>query len=181
MKNTNFSISKRIKSFKYALNGLFILFKEEHNSRIHLFAMLLAIILGFVFKIEAYEWLGIILSIGLVIAMEAINSAIENTHPKNPRQNHTLNLPLEINMYFNKTKKRSTDSTNRSELTESNFYGFFLKKSRVNKTDHCFLSLIICYNPRTKIKLATALPKNPTNLDLLANNLFSNSTKIQLY
>jgi undecaprenol kinase/diacylglycerol kinase (ATP) len=78
MKNNKFSISKRLKSFKFAFNGLRILLKEEHNSRIHLIAMIIAIILGLIFKIDTSEWIGIILSIGLVIGMELINSSIEN-------------------------------------------------------------------------------------------------------
>lgn len=90
MKNKNFSISKRVKSFKHAFNGLFILIQEEHNSRIHLLAMLIAIILGFIFEIQSFEWFGVILSIGLVIAMEAINSAIENLADFCTEEKHEL-------------------------------------------------------------------------------------------
>jgi diacylglycerol kinase len=73
-----FSILKRLQSFSYAFNGLKILFREEHNAWIHLLAALAAIAAGFFFHISANEWLAIVLSIGLVISAETMNSAIEN-------------------------------------------------------------------------------------------------------
>jgi diacylglycerol kinase len=78
MKNINFSIAKRIKSFGFAFNGLRILFHEEHNSRIHFFASVLVIIAALLFKLNTYEWIAIIFSIGLVITAEIINTAVEN-------------------------------------------------------------------------------------------------------
>lgn len=90
MKENRFSISKRLKSFKHAFNGLSILIKEEHNSRIHLLAMVIAIVLGSIFKIQTYEWIGIILSIGLVISLELINSAIENLSDFSTKEKHQL-------------------------------------------------------------------------------------------
>ena len=78
MKTQRFSITKRIKSFGFAFNGLKILILEEHNSRVHLVAAILVIIAGFFFQISILEWLAIILSIGFVITLEIINSAIEN-------------------------------------------------------------------------------------------------------
>jgi diacylglycerol kinase len=71
-------ISKRLKSFKYAFNGLRILIKEEHNSRIHLAVAICVIMVGFYFDISATEWLSLILAIGFVITMEIVNSSIEN-------------------------------------------------------------------------------------------------------
>lgn len=73
-----FSIKKRLKSFKYAFNGLRILLKEEHNSRIHIAVALIVSILGFIFKISPVEWVSLVITIGLVIVMEIVNSAIEN-------------------------------------------------------------------------------------------------------
>lgn len=90
MKDNKFSIKKRLTSFKYAFNGLFILLKEEHNSRIHFVAMIVVIILGFLLKIERIEWIGIILSIGLVISLELINSAIENLADFATKEKHDL-------------------------------------------------------------------------------------------
>jgi diacylglycerol kinase len=78
MKQQRFLISKRLKSFKYAFNGLRILIKEEHNARIHLFATICVIIAGLFFNISMNEWIGVIFSIGLVFSLEIINSSIEN-------------------------------------------------------------------------------------------------------
>jgi undecaprenol kinase/diacylglycerol kinase (ATP) len=78
MKEKNFSITKRLKSFGFAFNGLRILFKEEHNSRIHFFATVIVIIAAILFELNTYEWIAIIFSIGLVITTEIINTAIEN-------------------------------------------------------------------------------------------------------
>lgn len=78
MKKQNFSIVKRIQSFKYAFTGLKILIKEEHNARIHLVAMISVIIAGYFFKISINEWIAVFLSIGFVFSIEIINSAIEN-------------------------------------------------------------------------------------------------------
>lgn len=73
----NFSITERLRSFKYAFNGLKILFIKEHNARIHLMISLLVLIFGYIFNISHMEWLIVLFLIGLVLSMEAINSAIE--------------------------------------------------------------------------------------------------------
>ena len=77
-KSNKFSISKRIKSFAYAFNGLKILFKEEHNARIHLVVAIIVIVAGFYFQLSVGEWLVICLLIGMVFAMEIVNSVVEN-------------------------------------------------------------------------------------------------------
>jgi len=77
-KNSKFSIPKRLKSFSYAFNGLKILLKEEHNARIHLVVAGLVIIAGFVLNISLFEWLVVCILIGLILAMEIINSVVEN-------------------------------------------------------------------------------------------------------
>ena len=67
-----------LKSFVYAFNGLRLLLKEEQNARIHFVASVIVILAGFYFRLNAYEWMAIIFSIGLVITVEIINTAIEN-------------------------------------------------------------------------------------------------------
>lgn len=72
-----FSIADRFLSFKFAFRGIILLFKNEHNSWIHLFLSILAIGLGFYFEISKLEWIGVIVSIGIVLAAEIFNTAIE--------------------------------------------------------------------------------------------------------
>lgn len=78
MKKEKFSIKKRIKSFVYAFNGLFLVIKNEHNARIHLLATVCVILAGFIFKISKFEWIAIIFAIGFVFVSEIINSSIEH-------------------------------------------------------------------------------------------------------
>ncbi|MBB4036903.1 undecaprenol kinase/diacylglycerol kinase (ATP) [Dysgonomonas hofstadii] len=73
-----FSINKRIKSAFYALNGLKVLLREEHNSRIHVGIAVVVIGAGFLFGISATEWMIVCLLIALVFGLEIMNSAIEN-------------------------------------------------------------------------------------------------------
>jgi len=70
-------IQKRIQSFGYACKGLRTLFSETPNALIQLIAAIAAVILGFVLHISKGEWLAVIIVIGLVLALEAINSALE--------------------------------------------------------------------------------------------------------
>ena len=78
MKQQVFSINKRLKSFGYAFNGLKILIREEHNSRIHILGAMVVLIAGYFFQLSAFEWIAIVFAIGLVIVLEIFNSAIEN-------------------------------------------------------------------------------------------------------
>lgn len=78
MKNEKFSLKKRLRSFVYAFNGLKVLFREEHNARIHLVVAVCVIAAGSFFSISAVEWLAVTLSIGAVFSAELFNSAIEH-------------------------------------------------------------------------------------------------------
>lgn len=82
-------LQKYKKSFLHAIEGISYTVKNEHNMIIILPCAVLAIIAGFTFNISLTEWLFLILVIGLVIASELINTAIEavvdlktlETHP----------------------------------------------------------------------------------------------------
>ena len=71
-------IKYRILSFKYAFWGIETLFRETPNAVIQLVAAIAAILSGLFFHITNAEWLILILSIGGVLTMETINSALEN-------------------------------------------------------------------------------------------------------
>lgn len=77
MNQKKFNIGDRLKSFKFAFNGIRILFVNEHNVWIHLAAAMLVIIAGIVLKISISEWLAVLIAIGLVFTSEAINTSIE--------------------------------------------------------------------------------------------------------
>lgn len=77
MSNEKFSIINRIKSFKYAFNGLKLFFVLDHNGRVHLFAAIVAIGLSFYLKLSALEWIAVLGVISAVIVAEILNSAIE--------------------------------------------------------------------------------------------------------
>lgn len=78
MHKEKFSLQKRLKSFSHAFSGLRILFKEEHNSWIHLVAAIVVLAAAYFFKINIFEWIAVIFAIGFVFTTELINSAIEN-------------------------------------------------------------------------------------------------------
>lgn len=72
-------MKKLLKSFKYAFDGIYTGIKEEQNMKIHITIMILVIIFGIMLKISKAEWIICIILFGLVISMELINTAIENT------------------------------------------------------------------------------------------------------
>lgn len=77
MKNDGFTLRKRLKSFKFAFNGIKLLISKEHNAWIHSFAAVCVIIAGFLFDISKTEWIAVVFAIGTVLAAEAVNSSIE--------------------------------------------------------------------------------------------------------
>ena len=76
MKN-KFSIKARLSSFKNAWRGLTVFIRQEHNAWIHCAMTVLVIVAGLLFHISTTEWIAVFFAIGLVLAAEAINSAIE--------------------------------------------------------------------------------------------------------
>jgi diacylglycerol kinase (ATP) len=70
-------LRKRLLSFKCAFQGLAQVFSKELNFRIHLAAAIVVISLGALCRISNTEWLAVIFCIGLVIAFEIMNTAVE--------------------------------------------------------------------------------------------------------
>jgi undecaprenol kinase len=66
-----------LSSFSYAIAGIRTAIKQERNIRIHLSISLIVIIFGFLFSITRIEWIFILLTIGGMISLEIINTAIE--------------------------------------------------------------------------------------------------------
>lgn len=72
-----FTLSKRLKSFRYAWAGVMTFIRTEHNARLHLLAALAVVVSGLYFEISRIEWIIIVLCVGLVFTAEAFNTAIE--------------------------------------------------------------------------------------------------------
>lgn len=72
-----FSTQKRLQSFVYAFRGILYLLRTQHNAWIHLGFTLIAILLGICFSITQFEWIAILLCIGIVFAAETFNTSIE--------------------------------------------------------------------------------------------------------
>ena len=66
-----------ILSFKYAFEGLTAALKEEPNLKLHFFAAIIVILLGWFDQISVAEWIDLIIIISLVISVELTNTAIE--------------------------------------------------------------------------------------------------------
>jgi diacylglycerol kinase (ATP) len=69
---------KLIKSFGYALQGIYVATLEQLNIKIHFLAVVVVTIAGLFFHITAYEWCLVVICYGIVLTAELFNSAIEN-------------------------------------------------------------------------------------------------------
>jgi diacylglycerol kinase (ATP) len=67
----------RLKSVSYALKGAIKLITTEHSIMVQFSLGILVTIAGFYFGITSTEWLFQTLSIGLVMSIEGLNTAIE--------------------------------------------------------------------------------------------------------
>lgn len=67
----------RLRSFRYAFAGVRLLFREERNARIHATITVLVVVAGVVLRVTPLEWAVLVVCIGVVLAAEAFNSAIE--------------------------------------------------------------------------------------------------------
>lgn len=70
-------IKRTINSFKYAFNGLIDAYRTEQSVWIYIPVSLLVILAGFLLKISTFEWLIIILILGIILSLELINTALE--------------------------------------------------------------------------------------------------------
>lgn len=70
-------ISGRLKSLKYAINGAAKLVRSEHSIMAQCSIALIAVVFGFIFDITATEWMFQVFAIGLVLAIEGLNTAVE--------------------------------------------------------------------------------------------------------
>ncbi|WP_152656246.1 diacylglycerol kinase family protein [Oceanobacillus sp. CFH 90083] len=68
---------KRVVGFRFAWAGLKTVVKKESNFQLHMLATIIVVAAGFFFHLSLIEWTVILLTIGLVLITEMINSVIE--------------------------------------------------------------------------------------------------------
>lgn len=68
---------QRFASFRYAIRGLGCVIRSEPNAKIHLAVTVAVVVAGVYFGLSINEWCAVTLAIGLVLAAEIINTAIE--------------------------------------------------------------------------------------------------------
>lgn len=70
-------IKRRLASFGWAIQGIIDLFSYHPNAQVHLLATLLVLPTAYFLNISGLEWCLIVFCIVLVLALEAMNSAVE--------------------------------------------------------------------------------------------------------
>ena len=66
-----------IKSFLYAIAGVFVAVKSERNMRWHLLSVVAAVALGLWLGLTACEWAAVVTCCSLVLSVECLNTAVE--------------------------------------------------------------------------------------------------------
>lgn len=78
MKNPTDSFLKgRLRSLGFSIKGMWLLITTEDSIKAQFFLAILVIVAGFYFDISSVEWMLQIMAIGMVLAAEAVNTAIE--------------------------------------------------------------------------------------------------------
>lgn len=72
-----FSVRARIRSFRYAFEGVQTFFATQHNAVIHLLMTVMALVAAVFFSVSKAELIAIVIAAALVWAAELFNTAIE--------------------------------------------------------------------------------------------------------
>ena len=68
---------KITRTFGNAIRGIYNAVKAERNLKIHTVSALVAVMLGCYLQLSAHDWMYVIFAIGIVLAAEMFNTAIE--------------------------------------------------------------------------------------------------------
>lgn len=92
-----YSIQKQIKSFGYALVGISRFFSTQQNAKVQLVVACIVIAVAGLLQIKTWEWCLVILCIGAVFSLEAINTSIEKLcDTLHPRQSESIGMVKDI-------------------------------------------------------------------------------------
>jgi len=77
LSSERFSIVGRIKSFKYAIQGIILMVRSQHNAWLHAIASILVLLVSAFFRLSSGEWCWMVIAIMAVWTAEALNTAFE--------------------------------------------------------------------------------------------------------
>lgn len=70
-------LKQRLESIGYALKGFQVLISSQPNARLHAVATVAILVIASCLRFESWEWVSILLCIGMVWLGEALNTALE--------------------------------------------------------------------------------------------------------
>ena len=70
-------LKERIRSFGHAFRGIGLFFRSGPHAKIHGVATVMVLLAGLYFRVSTLEWSLLIIAIVLVLAAEAVNTALE--------------------------------------------------------------------------------------------------------
>jgi diacylglycerol kinase (ATP) len=76
---SSFSWKARLRSFRYAWEGIVSFFRSEHNAQIHLAVTVSVLVLSVTLKLTKWEAIAVVFSIAFVWVAEMFNTVIEKT------------------------------------------------------------------------------------------------------
>lgn len=79
-----------ILSVGYAAQGVAQAFRTERNMRVQLVIGVIVVIAGFYFRITNVEWMALLITSGIVISLELMNTAIEGLVDLISRERHPM-------------------------------------------------------------------------------------------
>lgn len=70
-------IKRTLRTFKFSMDGLIYAYKNEQSMLVHAIGSLITVALGIIYGITLYEWAIVFIALGVILASELINTAIE--------------------------------------------------------------------------------------------------------
>jgi diacylglycerol kinase len=84
------TVWKFLRSFVIGSLGLAHALRTEQNMRLHCLIAVAVIAAGIVLRLAAWEWVAVLLAIGLVISAECVNTALERLADRVSREDDPL-------------------------------------------------------------------------------------------
>ncbi len=70
-------MQKFLRSFRYALRGIWYAFRHEHNLQVEVVFAVLVFLLAFLFRLSPTEKAILFITVSIVLALELLNTAVE--------------------------------------------------------------------------------------------------------